>query len=75
MNPTIKDCIEVMLENGAFGAGQSSFGPNAFGLVKGIGQAERLSSLIREFLEEREGGDVFYTSSNNRGALIKIIRD
>ncbi len=71
MHPLIKECIDVMLVNGAFGAGQSSFGPNAYGLVNGITEAKRLYTTIKEFIMERGGGEVFYTTANNRGALVR----
>jgi beta-RFAP synthase len=64
-------CIEYMLKNGAFGAGQSSWGPTVYGLVEGERQAEKLSLDVRGFLEKSVGGQVFWTGANNRGAIIK----
>jgi len=73
MHPVVRRCIRLMLKKGAYGAGQSSFGPSTFGLVQGEDEAGKLRDLVADFLEETSGGDVFYTSANNRGAAIKII--
>ena len=37
------ECIKFMLDHGALGAGQSSWGPTVYGLVEGKRQAEKLS--------------------------------
>jgi len=73
MHPVVRRCIQLMLKKGAYGAGQSSFGPSTFGLVQGEDEAGKLRDLVADFLEETSGGDAFYTSANNRGAAIKII--
>jgi beta-RFAP synthase len=64
-------CIEFMLRHGAFGAGQSSWGPTVYGLVEGKEQAEKLSLDVQRFLQKSVGGQVFWTGANNRGAYIK----
>ena len=46
------ECIEFMLKHGAFGAGQSSWGPTVYGLVEGKRQAEKLSLEVQGFLEK-----------------------
>jgi len=73
MHPVVRRCIRFMLKKGAYGAGQSSFGPSTFGLVQGEDEAGKLRDSVINFLEERGGGDVFYTSTNNRGATVKIV--
>jgi len=73
MHPVVRRCIRFILKKGAYGAGQSSFGPSTFGLVQGEDEAGKLRGLVADLLEETSGGDVFYTSANNRGATIKII--
>jgi len=73
MHPVVRRCIQFMLKKGAYGAGQSSFGPSTFGLVQGEDEAGKLRDLVADFLEETSKGDVFYTSANNRGATIKIV--
>ncbi len=65
------ECTEFMLKRGAFGAGQSSWGPTVYGLVEGKTQAEKLSLEVQGFLEKKSGGQVFWTAANNRGAYIK----
>jgi beta-RFAP synthase len=64
-------CIEYMLSSGAFGAGQSSWGPTVYGLVEGRRQAQKLSLCLQDFLQKEVGGQVFWTGANNRGAYIK----
>ncbi len=49
------ECIKYMLENGAFGAGQSSWGPTVYGLVEGKSAAEKLSAEVWGFLDEQIG--------------------
>jgi len=73
MHPVVRRCVRFMLKKGAYGAGQSSFGPSTFGLVQGEDEAGKLTDLVADFLEETSGGDVFYSSANNRGATIKIV--
>lgn len=72
---TAKECIEYMLKMGAYGVGQSSWGPAVYGLVYGKNEAERLKQLIKGFLMERVGGQVFYTRADNNGASVRIIED
>ena len=65
------ECIAHMLKHGAFGAGQSSWGPTVYGLVEGAKEAEKLSVEVQGFLQKSSGGQVFCTTANNRGAYIK----
>lgn len=60
--------IAHLLEQGAQGAGQSSWGPTVYALAQGERQAQLLESEAREFLEAHSGGDVFHTRADNRGA-------
>lgn len=66
------DTIAYMLKHGAYGAGQSSWGPTVYGLVNGETQAEKLVLQVQDFLGESVGGRVFSTTVNNRGAYIKV---
>ncbi|HMK94116.1 MAG TPA: beta-ribofuranosylaminobenzene 5'-phosphate synthase family protein [Candidatus Limnocylindrales bacterium] len=66
------ECIAYMLKHGAFGAGQSSWGPTVYGLVEGEKQAEKLAVEVQGFLQKSSGGQAFCTAANNRGAYIKI---
>jgi beta-ribofuranosylaminobenzene 5'-phosphate synthase len=71
-HPTIGKGIEYLLESGAYGAGQSSWGPVFYGLVEGTKQAKDLSEGLSDFLEN---GYAFYTEANNGGASIEIIKN
>jgi beta-ribofuranosylaminobenzene 5'-phosphate synthase len=72
MHPTVKACMNFMLEKGAYGAGQSSFGPVTYGLVEGEEEAKELSAETKEFLNKFEGGTVFYSEVNNSGVEVKL---
>ena len=65
------DCVNFMLNHGASGAGQSSWGPTVYGLVQGEEKAKKLASEVEGFLCRSVGGTVFWASANNRGAYIK----
>jgi beta-RFAP synthase len=64
--------IEFMKGCGAYGAGQSSWGPAVYGLVQGESQAKKLRSKVEAFLQDG-GGQVFVANTNNRGATIKQV--
>jgi beta-ribofuranosylaminobenzene 5'-phosphate synthase len=69
----IEECVNYLLSNGAYGAGQSSWGPAFYGLTKGIEQANRLSSKLDAFLNEDENrGKSFVTPADNKGAEITV---
>ena len=72
MHPTVKKSLKFMMDNGAYGAGQSSFGPTTYGLIKGERKAERLCMMVKDYLKEFGGGNVFYSESNNSGVEVKI---
>jgi beta-RFAP synthase len=65
------ECIKFMLDHGALGAGQSSWGPTVYGLVEGKRQAEKLTFEVESLLDKKLGGQVFWVGANNRGAYIK----
>ncbi|MFQ5710697.1 MAG: beta-ribofuranosylaminobenzene 5'-phosphate synthase family protein [Candidatus Geothermarchaeales archaeon] len=74
-SPVVGECVKLMLEEGAYGAGQSSWGPTVYGLVEGEGMAKRLKAAVEEFMGERVGGKVFSAAPNNRGARIEVAED
>lgn len=74
VKPVVRDCMSFMLSEGAYGVGQSSFGPATYGLMEGDKEAERLSSAVRGFLDREVGGTVFCASANNSGASVRVIR-
>ncbi|MCW4032413.1 MAG: beta-ribofuranosylaminobenzene 5'-phosphate synthase [Candidatus Bathyarchaeota archaeon] len=73
MHSTTKACIKLMKNNGAYGVGQSSFGPTTYGIVEGVTEARKLSTTIRSYLEDEfNGGEVFYSEANNKGHELEI---
>ena len=68
MHPVTARCIKILLENGAYGAGQSSFGPTAYGLFNQDSNVERVMPLIRDLLNKSGGGEVLCAGPNNWGA-------
>ena len=68
-----KKIIDFMDDNGAYGVGQSSWGPAVYGLVEDKIQAANLKSEVNSFLKENGEGRVFIAKANNQGAIIKKI--
>ena len=66
-------CIEFLLQNGAYGAGQSSWGPTVYGVVES-NEAKETQLKVEAFLEKSVGGEVFLAKANNRGAIIKVFK-
>ena len=62
----VNDLIEELLAGGAAGAGQSSWGPAVYGLVRGAEAAQRLARRAEERLAGR--GVVLATAFDNTGA-------
>jgi beta-RFAP synthase len=69
---TVRETVSFMLAEGACGAGQSSWGPAAYGLIEGESEAETLYAKVHRFLDSNSGGYAFYTRGDNRGAEIKV---
>ncbi len=67
----VEEGIEYLIKLGAYGAGQSSWGPTFYGLTK-INEAPKLKNKMIEFLEKKTGGIVFIAEPNNKGAYIKV---
>ena len=72
LSPLVEDCIKFMLASGAFGAGQSSWGPTVYGIVDSDPSAAILEKRVDEFLKKRGGGMVLVTKANNVGAKITL---
>jgi len=67
------DIVNRMLKDGAYGAGQSSWGPTVYGLVDGKAQAEEFKERILEFLKGKNyKASLKVVRSNNRGAKVEI---
>ncbi len=68
-NNTSGELIDFFLANGAFGAGQSSWGPTVYGLVRGQSAAR----LLVQKLEGRPGGSsdaVHVSEASEQGARV-----
>ena len=66
--------IEFILENGAYGVGQSSWGPAVYGVVKSS-EAKEVQAKTQAFLDGNVGGNVFVAKANNRGAIIRVYKN
>jgi beta-ribofuranosylaminobenzene 5'-phosphate synthase len=65
--------IRHMIDSGAAGAGQSSWGPAVYGLAH-ESEVNQLADKTKDFLEKKNiTGDVIITQARNRGAKIEII--
>lgn len=71
-SPLLEETVELMLEEGAEGGGQSSWGPAVYGVVEGEERARILEGKVRRFLEGRGGGEVFTSGADNRGARFLV---
>lgn len=74
-NPVIATCTTVMLEAGAFGAGQSSWGPACYGLSRGTASVKAIKQAVSRVLDATSGGTIIATRANNQGARITTPTD
>jgi beta-RFAP synthase len=70
-NPLSEQLIELLLQKGAVGAGQSSWGPAVYGLVAGKALARQVTKDVRAFLDNLGTGQVLCVQPRNRGAQIR----
>lgn len=70
-DPVVEEGVDFMLDQGAYGAGQSSWGPAFYGLVEGEKGAIDLEKALDDFLAEKIGGTTFYTKPNNSGVWLR----
>jgi len=61
----VRRCMEIMREQGACGAGMSSFGPTVYAVAEDPGEVEK---AVAEYLDSTIGGRVFVTQARNVGA-------
>jgi len=72
----IESGVNFLLKQGAYGAGQSSWGPAYYGLVENEKQANELQTSLKEHLNSgRNTGISFVSKPNNTGAQIKLIEE
>jgi beta-RFAP synthase len=64
-HPQVAQVVDALLEEGAAGAGQSSWGPAAFGLFGSETEAQRAADRLRDRLE---GAPLYVSAFQNRGA-------
>ncbi len=66
----VLDIMDYMQDNGASGAGISSFGPVVYGIVGSAGEGKKLQQEVQQMLNESLGGKVLLTKAKNHGADI-----
>jgi beta-ribofuranosylaminobenzene 5'-phosphate synthase len=71
-NPLSEQLISFLLERGATGAGQSSWGPTVYGLVNGEEAALSLTNEAEKYLNRIGKGRCFSVQPDNNGAKISI---
>jgi len=65
--------IALLQKLGAYGAGQSSWGPAFYGVTQKE-NAKQIEAKVKAFLKKSVGGQVFTAKANNKGAYIKITK-
>jgi beta-ribofuranosylaminobenzene 5'-phosphate synthase len=70
---TATEGIELMQKLGAYGVGQSSWGPAFCGLFQRE-EAKEIQLKTQGFLRKSTGGRVFIAKANNRGAYVKVTK-
>jgi len=68
----LADCVEFMKKMGAYGVGQSSWGPVLYGVVKQE-EAKQMLKKVNDYLSKAMGGKVFIAKANNKGATIRVV--
>ncbi len=71
-NPMSEQLINFLLDLGAAGAGQSSWGPTVYGLVEGEDALRKLIVTTTDFLSSIGSGQIFSARPDNQGATISI---
>lgn len=69
-SPEVADCVHTMIDAGSFGAGQSSWGPACYGLVRGLKSAALVKKAVTKVMDAATGGTAFIARANNAGAHI-----
>lgn len=67
-------CVEFMKRMGAYGVGQSSWGPALYAVVE-RDQAKSLQRKVEAYLRGSVGGYAFVARPNNHGATIRVFED
>ncbi len=69
----VEDSIEFLKEIGAYGVGQSSWGPALYGVIKQE-DSEQALEKVKAYLDKNAGGEAFIAKANNKGATIKLVK-
>ena len=65
--------VKLLLKHGACGAGQSSWGPAAYGITEGLRRAQRILEKVGKEMKRKGIKAKYYlVSARNRGALVEI---
>ena len=73
-SPVAAECVEFLKKAGAYGVGQSSWGPALYGVVKQE-EAKPVLLKVKAYLRKGVGGQAFIAKANNKGATIRVIED
>jgi beta-ribofuranosylaminobenzene 5'-phosphate synthase len=71
LQPFCAHLVQFMRENGAIGAGMSSFGPVVYGITDG----KRLLRAVQSYLKDSIGGKVREVKAQNTGAYVQKIME
>ncbi|MGZ8875499.1 MAG: beta-ribofuranosylaminobenzene 5'-phosphate synthase [Halobacteriota archaeon] len=71
LQPFCAHIIQFMRENGAIGAGMSSFGPVVYGITDG----KQLLRAVQSYLNDSIGGKVREVKAQNTGAYVQEIKE
>ncbi len=66
----VRNILPYLVEQGAAGAGMSSFGPTVYAITDSGRTAQNLAKAGQEFIND-VGGSVVITTANNKGAEIR----
>jgi len=59
--------MDIMRENGAYGAGMSSFGPTVFAVAE---DPKNIEKAVSEYMGDTINGSVFITRAGNSGVQL-----
>jgi len=63
----VRECMDIMRENGAYGAGMSSFGPTVFAVAE---DPKNIEKAVSEYMGDTINGSVFITRAGNSGVQL-----
>lgn len=70
-DPACEKLVDFMLKKGAAGAGQSSWGPTVYGVIRGKTEAQQLTKEVQNRMASMHGGQVFCLNACNHGARVR----